>query len=244
MNLSGISNESLVGRALRSPFRLIPASVAVPILQGPLRGRRWIVGSATHGCWLGSYEFKTQRAFAELVRSGDVVYDLGANVGFYTLLGARLAGDAGAVYSFEPLPRNLGYLRKHVEMNGFENCSVMDAAVADFDGEMTLEASEAPTTAHLSVGGDLNVRVVRLDSLVERGESRAPDVMKIDIEGSEVKALAGAGATIEKYRPRILLATHNRELHEECVEFLERRGYRIELLEELTMAGTELVALP
>jgi FkbM family methyltransferase len=244
MNLSGISNESLVGRALRSPFRLIPASVAVPILQGPLRGRKWIVGSATHGCWLGSYEFKTQRAFAELVRAGYVVHDLGANVGFYTLLGARLAGDAGMVYSFEPLPRNLGYLRKHVAMNGFGNCRVIDAAVADFDGEMTLEASEAPTTAHLSEGGDLSVRVVRLDSLLERGEIRAPDVMKIDIEGSEVKALAGAVATIETYRPRILLATHNRELHEECVAFLERRAYRIELLEELTMAGTELVALP
>jgi FkbM family methyltransferase len=244
MNLSGISNGSLVGRALRSPFRLIPASAAVPILQGPLRGRRWIVGSATHGCWLGSYEFKTQRAFAELVKSGNVVYDLGANVGFYTLLGARLAGDAGMVYSFEPLPRNLEYLRKHVAINRLGNCRVIDGAVADFDGEMTLESSEAPTTAHLSDGGDLSVRVVRVDSLVARGEIRAPDVMKIDIEGSEVKALTGAAETIEQYRPRILMATHNRELHAECVEFLERRGYRIELLEELTLAGTELVALP
>src|ERR1700748_2608728 len=91
MNLSGISNESLVGRALRSPFRLIPAAATVPILQGPLRGRGGIVGSATHGCWLGSYEFETQRAFGRLVNGGDVVYDLGANVGFYTLLAAQLA---------------------------------------------------------------------------------------------------------------------------------------------------------
>lgn len=244
MNLSGISNDSLVGRALRSPFRLIPASAAVPILQGPLRGRRWIVGSATHGCWLGSYEFETQRAFARLVRAGDVVYDLGANVGFYTLLGARLAGGSGAVYSFEPLPRNLTYLRKHVAMNGVKNCFVMDAAVADFDGEMRLESSEAPTTAHLSDVGDVAVRVVRLDSLVESGKIRPPNVMKIDVEGSEAKALAGAAETIKKYRTRILLATHNRELHAQCVELLERLGYRIELLAELTMAGTELVATP
>ncbi len=120
MNLSGISNESLMGRALRSPFRLIPASTAMPILQGPLRGRRWIVGSATHGCWLGSYEFETQRAFAGLVRAGDVVYDLGANVGFYSLLAARLAGDDGIVYSFEPLARNLDFLRKHVGINALK----------------------------------------------------------------------------------------------------------------------------
>jgi FkbM family methyltransferase len=244
MNFSGISNGSLVGRALRSPFRLIPAGTAVPILQGPLRGRRWIVGSATHGCWLGSYEFETQRAFGRLVRAGDVVYDLGANVGFYSLLGARLAGDAGAVYSFEPLPRNLKFLRKHLAMNGLRNCSVIDAAVADFDGTMKFESSKAPTTAHLSEGGDVAVRVMRLDSMVERGEIRAPDVMKIDVEGSEVKLLQGAARTIEEFRPRILLATHDRELHGECVEFLEAREYRIELLAELDLAGTELLALP
>ena len=244
MNLSGISSESLVGRALRSPFRLIPPSAAIPILQGPLRGRRWIVGSATHGCWLGSYEFETQRAFARLVRRGDVVYDLGANVGFYTLLGARLAGSGGAVYSFEPLRRNLEFLRKHLVMNALKNCFVIDAAVADRDGEMRLDGSNAPTTAHLADGGGFVVRVVSLDSLVERGEIRPPCVMKIDVECSEVKALQGAVRTIEKYRPRILLATHNRELHAECVEFLERFEYRVKLLAELTMAGTELIAWP
>jgi FkbM family methyltransferase len=244
MNLSGISNESLVGRALRTPFRLIPAWAAVPILQGPLRGRRWIVGSATHGCWLGSYEFETQRAFSRLVRRGDVVYDLGANVGFYTLLGARSAGGESPVYSFEPLPRNLEFLRKHVAMNGLRNCFVIDAAVADFDGEMRFTSSEAPTTAHLVDSGDVAVRVVALDSLVEGGEIRPPGVMKVDVECSEVKALRGAERTIERYRPRILLATHNRELHVECVELLEGVGYRIELLAELTMAGTELIAWP
>lgn len=244
MNLSGISNDSLMGRALRSPFRLIPASAAVPILQGPLRGSRWIVGSATHGCWLGSYEFDTQRAFAGLVRTGDVVYDLGANVGFYSLLGAQLAGDDGVVYSFEPLPRNLSYLRKHVAMNRVTNCSVIEVAVADFDGEMTLDSSEAPATAHLSEGGDVAVRVVRLDAIVARGEIRPPDVMKIDVEGSEMKALLGTARTIEKFRPRILLATHDRELHAECVAILERFGYRVELLAELSLAGTELVAWP
>jgi FkbM family methyltransferase len=244
MNLSGISNESLVGRALRTPFRLIPAAAAVPILQGPLRGRRWIVGSATHGCWLGSYEFETQRAFSRLVRRGDVVYDLGANVGFYTLLGARLTGDEGGVYSFEPLPRNLEFLQKHVAINGLKNCFVVDAAVADCDGEMRLDPSEAPTTAHLADGGGIVVRVVSLDSLVEGGQIRPPGVMKIDVECSEVKALRGAERTIEEYRPRILLATHNRELHAECVEFLERRGYRVEVLGEASMAGAELVAWP
>jgi len=61
-------------RALWQLLRLIPPSTAIPILQGPGRGLRWIVGSLTHGCWLGSYEINKQTLVAELVRPGDVVY--------------------------------------------------------------------------------------------------------------------------------------------------------------------------
>src|SRR5580765_1322501 len=102
-NLSGISRETLIGKLLRAPLRLLPRTAAVPILQGPLRGKKWIVGSGTHGCWLGSYEYDKQKLFQKTVRSGDVVYDVGANAGFYSLLASLLVGEKGHVYSFEPL---------------------------------------------------------------------------------------------------------------------------------------------
>lgn len=66
--------------------------MVVPVLQGSLRGRKWIVGSSNHGCWLGSYEWKKQRLFTRTVSSGDVVFDIGAHVGFYTLLASVLVG--------------------------------------------------------------------------------------------------------------------------------------------------------
>jgi FkbM family methyltransferase len=160
------------------------------------------------------------------------------------LLGAQLAGAEGAVYSFEPLPRNLKYLRSHIALNRLRSCVVVETAVADFDGEMRFASSDEPTTAHLAESGDAAVRVCKLDSLVERGEIRPPSVMKIDVECSEVKALQGAAKTIAEFRPRVLLATHNRELHAECVEFLQLRGYRIEMLTELALSGAELVARP
>jgi hypothetical protein len=97
LNLARIPADRWYGRAIRWPLRCVPRDVTVPILQGPLRGARWVVGSHTHGCWFGSYEADRQRAFVRLVRPGAVVYDLGANVGFYTLLAARLAGPAGRV---------------------------------------------------------------------------------------------------------------------------------------------------
>src|SRR6267143_3626666 len=88
MDLSSIPFTSPVGKLLRLPLRLLPKQAVVPVLQGELRGTRWIVGSSTHGCWLGTYEHENQRLFASLVLASGLVYDLGANVGFYTLLAA------------------------------------------------------------------------------------------------------------------------------------------------------------
>jgi protein-L-isoaspartate O-methyltransferase len=134
-NLSSISNETLIGKLLRAPLRLIPPSTVVPILQGALRGKKWTVGSATHGCWLGSYEYRKQKALRREMKTGQVVYDIGANVGFYSLLASVIVGETGHVYSFEPFPENLRELRKHLEMNRIRNCTVIDAAVSSADGE-------------------------------------------------------------------------------------------------------------
>src|SRR5512139_3781902 len=97
MNFSGISNHSVVGKALRFPLRLIPDDATLPILQGRLRGKRWISGSCNHGCWLGSYEYHKRVLFERTITPGSVVFDLGAHVGFYTLLASVLVGHAGRV---------------------------------------------------------------------------------------------------------------------------------------------------
>jgi FkbM family methyltransferase len=245
MNFSGISGTTLLGRILRGPLRLIPAAAVVPILQGPMRGRKWVVGSGTHGCWMGSFEHDKQRAFAQTVAAGGVVYDLGANVGFYTLLASVLVGNAGCVYCFEPLPRNTAYLRKHVALNRLQNCVVFEAAAGNADGEARFEDWADPTMGRLSERGKIVVRSVRLDSLVSEGEIRPPNVMKIDIEGGELDALKGCVQTIEKYRPTIVLATHGPDVHRSCVQFLRERSYRLESLTTEPVDSTEeLIARP
>jgi hypothetical protein len=60
INLSGISNNSVVEKLLRFPLRLIPSNMVLPILQGRLKGKKWIVGLSNHGCWLGSYKYEKQ----------------------------------------------------------------------------------------------------------------------------------------------------------------------------------------
>ena len=191
MNFSGISNETFLGRALRLPLRMIPNSMPMRVLQGPLRGKKWIAGSSNHGCWLGTYEYSKQKAFAAAVRRGDVVYDLGANVGFYSLLACVLAGPEGRVFSFEPVPRNVALLRKHLRMNRATNCTVIEAAVGGSEGIAQFDVSSEASMGHLTGEAEsgLAVRVVTLDGMVSSGQLPPPNVVKCDIEGAEFDLL-------------------------------------------------------
>jgi FkbM family methyltransferase len=244
-NLSGISRESLVGKWLRAPLRLIPRSAVVPIFQGPLRGKKWIVGAGNHGCWLGSYEHDKQRQFQKAVGPGDVVYDVGANAGFYSLLASVLVGEKGHVYAFEPLPGNLRNLRKHMELNRVSNCTVFDAAVSSSDGEASFDPSANRYTAHLSAGGSIHVRTVALDTLASRNEIRPPDFMKIDIEGAEYDCLLGCAQTIRAHRPVIFLATHGQEIHDACLKLLADWKYEVASLDKRPAEDSdELIARP
>src|ERR671919_200683 len=105
INFSAVASNTRAGRLLRAPLNWIPSELSVPILQGALRGKKWVVGSSTHGCWLGSYEYAMRHLFERTVERGDIVYDVGAHVGFYTLLASVLVGPTGRVLAFEPLPR-------------------------------------------------------------------------------------------------------------------------------------------
>jgi FkbM family methyltransferase len=232
INYSGVSNRSLLGRLVRLPLKLIPPSARMRIRQGPLKGRRWIAGSHTHGCWLGSYELDKQQLFTRHCKAGMVVLDIGANVGFYTLLASHLVGPTGQVVAFEPVPRNLHYLREHVRINALSNTRVYPVAVGETAGEITFDDSTGSATGRISAQGRLKVPLVTVDDLVGKGEVPPPDLMKIDVEGAEAMVLKGAARTIATAaargrRPIIFLATHGPAVHAECLTLLRGLGYSV-----------------
>jgi FkbM family methyltransferase len=239
MNITRISNETAFGKVLRAPLRLIPRGTPISILQGPLRGKRWVVGSSTHGCWLGLYERDKARVFEQSIRPGSVVYDIGAHVGYYTLIASKLVGSEGRVIAFEPVSRNLEYLREHVRMNGAENVTIMDAAVAEHEGRSRLETGPSSYQGRLSRSGELEVRTVSLDELVSHGLP-GPRCIKMDIEGGELAALRGAIGVLRESKPVIFLSTHGKDVHKGCCELLKSAEY------ELRQLGTpdELLASP
>lgn len=225
-----ISAKTLVGNILRLPLRLIPANSEVRILSGPLRGMKWVKGAGPNGYWTGRYEVARIKAFAEAVKPGAVVYDVGANVGIYSLLASSRTGSSGAVYAFEPLERNLGYLHRHLLLNNLQNCQVVEKAVCNQEGTLRFSASPwNASMARLSTDGELLVPSTTLDKCIF-GEPRfrPPDVLKIDVEGAEVEVLRGGSRSIGELHPRIFLELHGTQEHSDCREFLVGKGYKIE----------------
>jgi len=151
-----------------------------------------------------------------LIRSGTVVYDIGANVGFITVISARLTGPSGRVFAFEPLAENIRCLEHNIQLNGFDYVDVTECALADRDGTALFLVSQSPTWGELaSVSGRVQdeigrrqVTVCRLDSIVQQKSFPLPNLIKIDVEGAEAMVLDGALHTIQKARPILLIELH------------------------------------
>ncbi len=223
-------------RLVRAPFRMVPRDRPLRVLTGPLRGATWVPGSSTLGCWLGIYERRSQRLFSRQLAAGDVVFDIGAHVGFYTLLASRLVGPSGRVVAFEPLARNLDLLARHLDYNRASNVTVVAAAVGEKTGSERFACGKDPSMGALAEDGDV-VDLVCIDDLVARGELPPPRLVKIDVEGAESRVLDGASATLAKYRPAVLLAAHGWAQWQECSRRLADLGFAVRLVRDGSVDG-------
>jgi FkbM family methyltransferase len=231
----------LLSNLVRLPLGLMSPESVVRIRTGELHGWRWIAGSSTNGCWLGTYERHMQRLFREHIRPGAIVYDIGANAGFFTLLASKLAGDSGRVYAFEPLPRNLDFLERHIRLNELANVHVEALAVAAASGEAHFRIAKHASMGGLSEEGDLRVATASLDDLIASGRATRPDFIKMDIEGAESDALRGAKELLAGGALTIALSTHGWQQHETCWAMLADAGFDLELLRDGAADGDYLI---
>jgi FkbM family methyltransferase len=235
LNWSGISNQSLAGRLLRLPLALLPPGSILRIRRGPAKGLRWISGSATHGCWLGTYELDKQRALVRFIKPGLTIYDIGAQAGFYTLLFSCLIGASGRVIAFEPSPRELSFLLRHVAMNHLENVTVIAAAVSAHAGIASFSNDRGATMNALGDRGSLMVSTIALDS----ADLPPPSLIKIDVEGAEAMVLEGARDTLRRARPVVFVALHSALQKQLCSELLRAERYDL-----YDLAGAPIAGIP
>jgi FkbM family methyltransferase len=174
---------------------------------------------------LGTYEVEKRRVFEAIVEENGVVFDIGAHVGFYTLLASVLVGPGGKVIAFEPLPGNLNFLKRHLRLNYVDNVTVVDAAVCDRSAAACFEEGSTSSMGRISPTGAIQVRTVALDDLVSSGQLPVPDYIKVDVEGAEMSALSGAKSILERFHPTLFLAVHTKEINRQCCRFLRALDY-------------------
>jgi FkbM family methyltransferase len=237
VRLSTIAKIPVLGGVLRRIGReVMPPSefVWTQVLHGPGKGLRLELNPRVGGGYHeGAVEPKVQLALAEHLRPGMTFYDLGANIGFFTLLAARIVGDRGRVYSFEPDTETASRLRRNIQKNGFTNIAVVDAGVWSSSGmvEFLFSDSSSPDRGlgrfTTSPGHDATkpTRCVALDDFIQNAP--IPDAVKCDVEGAEVEVLRGAGSLLRNHRPWIISELHSKENSEEVKRLLASYGYSL-----------------
>jgi FkbM family methyltransferase len=220
---------------VRALARRLP-KIAYPVLRGPLRGTRFVLGAAAGegggaSIYLNMVEPAGTQAFLSVVRRGQIVFDIGANIGYYALLASKHVGPSGRVLAFEPSPRNISYLHRHLELNRVRNVMVVPMACADRTSIAVFAAGSNCATGRLAdlttpraAGQAEYVATVSVDQIV-RESGLVPNVMKIDVEGAEREVLSGAVETLRTARPVVLLSVHSDELHTQCTAQLRSLGY-------------------
>jgi FkbM family methyltransferase len=218
--------------------------LAPRIEAGPARGMKFACGKGDPACTTGEYERPVQEVLCQLLKEGDVFYDVGANVGFFTLLAARKVGSGGFVYAFEPVPSNAEQIQRNAVLNGCENICVVNVAVSDTvgRGELFLARHAGGSTlaecgAPPDLIGTVEVETISIDSHVKREMVRMPNVVKIDVEGAELSVLQGMREVLRTARP-VLLIEFDDEVETTCEQklarsrqFLTEFGYECDVLD-------------
>lgn len=188
---------------------------------------------------LGLFEKKESRFFEHFIKEGDICFDVGANVGYYTNLFASIAGKSGRVFSVEPLLRNVRLIELASVINKTDNIvNVLCAGASSEDAEVSFSFDGDSSYASVNTGGDGNVGVTinckRIDSIVSDFNLSKIDILKMDVEGWEYHALQGMKGILAdpQKRPRLMmielfsehLKKYSGSIAEIC-DFLSGYGY-------------------
>jgi FkbM family methyltransferase len=232
----------VIGPGLRwASAKLIPRDTLtwVQVQHGPAQGI-WLHLNPRTGrdYFHGDVEPEVQAVLSKYLHPGMTVYDIGANIGFFSLLAARLVGAGGSVVAFEADPEIAARLRENVERNKGAPISVEEKAVwsssnAVFFARADAEVSPDRGLGHVidndaerSAPGTIRVEAVSIDEHVRK--SGAPDFIKCDVEGAEVEVFRGANKLLNEKRPIILCEMHGDEARQTLLKVFANLGYRCE----------------
>jgi len=229
----GLYKLGPLSRGLRAALnRAAPRGLSeVRIAGGGLQGATLLLDlQSEKDYWLGTYEMELQHAIQRWVQPGQVVYDLGANVGYVSLLFARAVGAHGQVFAFEPLPTNQERLRRNLELNPGLPVEIIPAAAAEKSGRAAFALHGSDDMGRLQADGSsatetIEVETIALDDFAKTHPE--PNLIKIDVEGAEALALQGMHALLRSAKPILFIELHGYEAGRACWQLLEQAGYEM-----------------
>lgn len=196
-----------------------------------------------HLLFFGIYEEFETELFKQVVKPGMTVLDIGANIGYYTVQAARAVGEQGHVYAFEPDPNNHEILRRNLEINGYRNVTAEQKAVSNKTDEVRLYIAKENKGDHrVYDSGDQRLSIpidaVRLDDYLE-ASGHVVDVVKMDIQGAEFKALQSMHNILQKNDRLVLFTEYSpaqiRIIGDDPInmlEILESAGFHFQVIDE------------
>lgn len=217
--------------------RLKHSDAVVVVARGEGAGLRIRTKGVASQYVVGIAEPEIQASLKQCLPPGGTFYDIGANIGFFSLVGSRLVGPQGKVFSFEPMPQCVAQTREHAQLNGLSNITVFEVAVSSRSGTERLLLGRETTWNKLESTGDapyiegqILVQTITIDGLAAQEKLPPPDFIKIDVEGAEVDVLKGMAETIRTHRPVIVCQAHS--TNEPLAATLAEFGYWQIVLEE------------
>jgi len=211
----------------------------------------------THSFWVRHYGFELENMlfwkgliegwektsislWSELVKKADVIFDLGANTGVYSLI-AKSLNPQSQVYAFEPVKRVFEKLEYNNRLNDFD-IKCFETAISDTNGTATIYDLPADHVYSVTVNKNLNsqnvevipteIKVVRLDTLIEEMKLEKIDLIKIDVETHEPEVLAGFGKYLGEFKPTMLIEVLNDEVGEKIEKLVAGNDYLFFNLDE------------
>jgi FkbM family methyltransferase len=240
--LTGLRRLPVVGPCLSwASRRLVPRDSLtwVQVQRGPAQGLWLHLNPRTGRTYFeGGSEPEVQTALQHYLRPGMVFYDIGSNIGFFSLLAARIVGKDGRVVAFEADPEIAARLREHVTRNDFRAISVEEKAVWSEPSTVFFARTDPATSPDRGLGhivatgaaDTIQVDAVSLDDYVQI--EPAPDFVKCDVEGAEVEVFRGAQRLLTEKRPGILCEMHSDANRRLLLEMFAGFGYACKSLDE------------
>jgi FkbM family methyltransferase len=185
------------------------ADAETVIPHGVGAGLRFCGTGGYPGYVLGTSEPDEQALLETELEPGDVFYDIGANIGFFSTLAGRLVGPTGRVFAFEPYPLSADRAEANAALNSFEHVTIVQAAVGRGPGSATLAIRGDAATHHIATGGDgISVDVVGIDNWMRSCGVRPPTFVMIDAEGAELEVLEGMLEVLAGHHPVVACEVH------------------------------------